>query len=405
MTKKASTLFIFVAILLETLGFGIVIPVFPDVIRRFSSDPSYVSLHYGIFISLYSLMQFFMSPILGGLSDRFGRRPILLISLVGAAADYLFMALASTLPLLYVGRVISGVTGAGMTVASSYMADVSDDSNRSANFGLIGAAFGLGFVVGPMIGGLLSQYGYAAPFFGAAALNLVGFLFGWLVLPESLPKEKRRKIEVSRLNPFLSLKKVLRPSALLVLFWVYFLIYLAGQSHPSIWTLYTQEKFGWSAREVGLSLSFLGVIIAISQAWLTRVLIPKWGEENSLLIGLVFEVIAFIGFAWAPSGIWMYAVLLLFSISGLAGPALQSLISKDVPSEEQGELQGTLISIASVTSIIGPLIYTGAFSEFTKSKTHFYFPGAPYIVAAIICVVALLLYAKKIKKTRRKALP
>lgn len=387
---KAAARFIFVTIFLDALGIGLLIPVFPDVIRRFGTDPAFVSRYFGAFIAVYALMQFLASPVLGSLSDRYGRRPVLLVSLLGAGLDYVLMALAPTLGFLFAGRILSGLTGASMTVASSYMADVSTDKTRSANFGLIGAGFGFGFVVGPALGGLLGHYGPAAPFFAAAVLTLVNFAFGCFVLPESLPPELRRPLELKRLNPFAAVFRILRPSPIALLVWAYLLIYLGGNSHPSIWTLYTEHKFGWTSFQVGLSLSFVGVSIGVSQGWLTRILIPKLGERRSLNFGLFFYILGFALFALATQGWMMYAIMVLFALSGVSGPALQSLISRGTSPSEQGELQGSLISIASLTSIVGPVLYTSLFTAFTAPSAPLEFPGAPYVAASVICLIAYL---------------
>jgi DHA1 family tetracycline resistance protein-like MFS transporter len=389
--RAASVPFIFITILLDAIGMGLLIPVLPDVLRRFSTDPVAVSANYGAFIAVYALMQFVASPVLGSLSDHFGRRAILLLSLFGAAVDYVVMGYAPTMWILFVGRVISGLTGASMTVASSYMADISTDKNRSANFGMIGAAWGFGFIAGPLIGGLLSSDGPTAPFLVAALLNFLNFLFGLFVLPESLTPSRRRKIRYENMNPFKSLRKVLRPSPYTPLIWIYFLLFLAGQVHPANWTLYTQLKFGWSTWQVGLSLSFVGVVVAVSQGWLTRVLIPRMGEEKALTMGVVVYVASFVLFGLATKGWMMYAIIVFFSLSGLALPALQSIVARHVPPNEQGELQGSLVSLGSLSSIIGPVVFTYLFVTFTKPDSPFYFPGAAYVGAAVICAFALLL--------------
>ncbi|HRO68592.1 MAG TPA: TCR/Tet family MFS transporter [Pseudobdellovibrionaceae bacterium] len=389
---RAGAQFIFITMFLDALGIGILIPVFPDVIRRFGTDPGFVSHMFGYFIAVYALMQFLASPVLGSLSDRYGRRPVLLLSLLCAGIDYLVMAFAPTLWILFLGRVVSGLTGASMTVASSYMADISDDSNRSANFGLIGAAFGLGFIVGPALGGLLGGWGPTAPFLLAAAMNLLNFAFGLIVLPESLPEQSRRNVDLKRLNPFKSVIKVLSPSPIMILVWVYFFVYLAGHVHPSIWTLYTQEKFGWSVFEVGLSLSAVGILSAISQGYLTRILIPRWGEVKALEFGLIVYAVSFVLYAVATQGWMIYPILIATFVAGIAGPALQSLISKDVPSQEQGELQGSLISLASLTAIAAPLLYTDLFARFSGPQAGIRFPGMPYIAAALICAISFVLF-------------
>lgn len=392
MNKRAASVpFIFITILLDAIGIGLLIPVLPDVLRRFYTDSTAVSTHYGVFIGIYALMQFLASPVLGSLSDHFGRRAILLISLFGAAIDYVVMAFAPTMLVLYIGRVISGLTGASMTVASSYMADISTDKDRSANFGMIGAAWGFGFIAGPLLGGLLSSQGAEAPFLVAAVLNFLNFLFGLFVLPESLPPSRRRKIRYENMNPFKSLRKVLKPSPYMPLIWVFFLLFLAGQVHPANWTLYTQLKFGWSTWQVGLSLSFVGVVIAVSQGWFTRVLIPRMGEGRALTMGVIVYVISFALFGMASQGWMMYAIMAIFSLSGVAIPALQSMVARHIPADEQGELQGSLVSLGSLSSIVGPLVFTYLFVAFTKPDAAVYFPGAAYIGAAVICLIALVI--------------
>jgi DHA1 family tetracycline resistance protein-like MFS transporter len=395
--KKATVRFIFATILLDALGIGLLIPIFPDLIRHFSADPAFVSQYFGYFISVYALMQFMTSPVLGSLSDRYGRRPVLLLSLLGAGLDYVIMAFSPSLWFLFVGRIISGLTGANMTVATAYMADISDDGNRSANFGMIGAAFGVGFVVGPALGGVLGASDWRIPFLVAASLNLLNFIFGYFVLPESLPVELRRKIELKKMNPLHSLRRFLKPSPILHLIWVYFLIFLAGQAHACMWTLYTQYKFNWTALQVGLSISCVGVSIAVVQGGLTRILIPKMGEWKALYFCILLNSLSYLGFALASEGWMMYALLIPSALAGVGGPALQSLITKEVSPQEQGELQGTLVSLGSLASILGPLLFTTLFTEFTRAGAGLYFPGAAYASAAVICLLSGLLLLPRAK--------
>ncbi len=392
--QQARVAFIFVTILIDAIGLGLLVPVLPDVLRRVVSDPTEVSRSFGAFIGVYAFMQFLASPILGSLSDRFGRRPILLCSLLGASLDYAFMAFAPTLPLLFIGRMISGLTGASMTVASSYMADISNDQNRSANFGMIGAAWGVGFILGPMLGGLLGSLGPLAPFFAAAGLNGLNFLFGLLVLPESLPLDRRRPFGLRNFNPFGSVLKILKPSPIVTLVWIYFLLFLAGQIHPVNWTLYTQTKFGWTAREVGFSLTFVGIVMALSQAFLTRSLIPKFGEIRALTVGLAFYAVAYALYGIANSGWMMYAITATMTLSGMSIPALQSILAKRAGDRNQGELQGSLVSLGSFASILAPILFTTLFVEFTKPGATLFFPGAAYLAAAAISLFALIVWWK-----------
>ena len=389
--RRAAVRFIFVTILLDAAGIGVLIPVLPDVLRRFSSEPAFVSRWFGLFIGVYAFMQFAASPVLGSLSDRHGRRPILLSSLLGAAVDYLFMAFAPTLPLLFVGRAISGLTGARMTVASSYMAAVSDDTNRSANFGMIGAGWGLGFIIGPMLGGMLSSLGPTAPFIAAAALNLLNFVYGLFVLPESLSPERRRKVSAREMNPLRSIARILAPSGFVVFIWLYFLVFLSGQIHPVNWTLYTETKFGWTPWQVGLSLSFVGVMIAIAQGGLTRVIVPYLGERKALTFGLAEYAVSFALFAVASRGWMMYAIVVFFSLSGVTMPALQSILAKHVPADRQGELQGSLVSLGALASILAPLLFTRVFMHYTRPEAATWFPGAAYLCASLISACALTL--------------
>jgi DHA1 family tetracycline resistance protein-like MFS transporter len=391
--RAASVPFIFATVFLESLGIGIIIPILPDLIRRFTTDPDFVSKYLGYFMSVYALMQFVFSPVLGRLADRFGRRPVLLSSIFGSAIDYVIMAFAPNLIILFIGRVISGMTGAAFTVATAYMADISDDSNRSSNFGLIGAAFGMGFIIGPAIGGAISHFGPAAPFLAAALLNLLNFLFGYFVLPESLKPENRRTIEWKQVNPFLSLAKLFSSKSLQLFVWVFILLYLSSNVHPSVWTLYTEAKFGWTAVQVGISLACVGIAMAFVQGYLMRILIPRWGDPKAVLVGTVVGAISFVAMAFATEGWMIYVILIPSALQGISNPALQSMISRQVPADEQGELQGSLMSLASLTAVIAPLMYTYLFAEFNRPTSEIQFIGMPYLIAGVICASSLILLA------------
>lgn len=389
--RKAGLVFIFVTLVLDMVGLGIVIPIMPDVIRRFISDPVQSSQTFGYFISLYAIMQFMASPFLGMLSDVKGRRPVLLVSLLVASMDYLVMGFAPTLSILFVGRMIAGLTGANATVAMSYVADISTDKTRAQNFGTIGAAFGLGFIIGPAIGGLLGHWGPQYPFIAAAVLNFLNFLFGIFVLPESLKPENRTHFEWKKINPFRSLLGIKKAEGFLVLVSVSFLFQLAGQTHPSIWALYTGHRFGWGPKEVGLSLAVVGITAAIVQGGLTRILIPKIGEAMAVLGGGLGYAIAYFLYGFANQG-WMMIVIVIFgSVFYIAHPAMQSIITRKAGSRGQGELQGVLVSLTSLTAVLNPLIVTQLFSHFTDSSQAVTLPGAPYFFASVISLIGWLL--------------
>jgi DHA1 family tetracycline resistance protein-like MFS transporter len=384
---------IFVTMMIDMMGVGLLVPIFPELIRRFSDDPAFVSTWFGYFIASYALMQFLAAPVLGALSDKYGRRPVLLVSLIGAGIDYLIMAFAPTMLILFLGRIVSGITGASMTVSNSYIADISDDGNRAANFGLMGAAFGIGFIIGPIIGGLLGHFNPLYPFIGAAILNLGNALLSYFFLPESLPREHRRPVQSRAMNPFRLVLAVLKPSPILVLVLIFAVLHLATNVHPSNWTLYTEIKFGWTALDVGISLTAHGLIYAISQVYLTRHVVPKIGENRALQIGLALCCIELALFAIAPQGWMMYLIMALFFAGGLAMPCLQSLIARSAPPSEQGELQGSLTAIASLCAVVAPLFFAGLFGHFTAPDAPFYFPGAAYIAAAVLAALGLGLFA------------
>lgn len=394
---KAGMLFICITVTLDMIGVGLVTPSLPEIMRRFLSNESDVSQYFGYFISVYALMQFLASPLLGALSDRFGRRPLLLVSLLMAGFDYVLMAYAPNLEILFIGRILAGLTGASISVAMAYIADISQDHNRATNFGMVGAAFGIGFIIGPAIGGLIGQHGPHYPFLFAAVMNIFNFVFGYFILPESLPKNLRRNFSFKRANPFSSLRSLLRSKNLVALFVVFFLLQLAGLTHPSIWTLYTEYRYGWSITEVGLSLALVGLLSALSQGGLTRIVIPRLGERKTILWGAIAYAVSFIAFGLANQGWMIIPICIVSAVSWVAGPALQSLLTNSTPSSEQGELQGTLVSLGSLAAILSPLITTKLFSSFTQSPEQLHIPGMPYFFAALVCFIAWLVLLRSEK--------
>lgn len=384
--------FIFITMLIDVTGLGIIIPVLPKLIMELSGEGLSSAARYGGWmIFAYASMQFIFSPILGGLSDQYGRRPVLLFSLLGFGIDYIVLGFAPTLAWLFVGRLIAGITGASFTTAGAYIADVSPPEKRAQNFGLIGAAFGLGFIMGPVLGGFLGEYGARVPFFVSAGLTLINWLYGYFVLPESLLPENRRPFEWSRSNPINSLLNLRRYPIVLGLVFPNVLIMIAGFATQSTWTFYCMDKFGWTEKMVGLSLGFVGVMAALVQGGLTRAVIPKLGNYRSISVGLVLYGIGFVLYALADQGWMMFAVTALASLGGIAMPALQGVMSNQVPMNEQGELRGALTSVMSLTSVVGPLIMTQLFGYFTSSAAPIQLPAAPFWLAAALIFSSWLL--------------
>ena len=391
-SKQAAIGFIFVTLLIDTIGFGIIIPVLPNLIIELTRGTTSEAARIGGWLLFaFAIVQFLFAPILGGLSDQYGRRPILLGSLFGFGLDYIFLALAPTIGWLFVGRLIAGALGASFTTAGAYIADISTPEKRGQNFGMIGAAFGLGFIIGPGLGGLLGSLGPRVPFMAAAGLSLLNWLYGYFILPESLKVENRRKFEWKRANPVASLLNLKRYPVVLGLVASLVLIYIASHAVQSNWSYYTIEKFGWGSAMIGASLAAVGILIAIVQGGLIRIIIPAWGQKNSLYIGLALYSIGFVLFAFATEGWMMFAFLIPYCLGGIAGPALQGIISSQVPANEQGELQGALTSLMSVTSIIGPLLMTQLFSAFTGPAAIIYFPGAPMAMGGVLTLLSLIL--------------
>jgi DHA1 family tetracycline resistance protein-like MFS transporter len=390
--SKRAILFIFITLLIDCMGIGIIIPVMPTLIQDLGHANVSEASEIGGWLNVsYAVMQFIMSPILGGLSDRFGRRPILLISLFGLGIDFIFLFLAPTLGWLFVGRIIAGICGASFTTASAYIADVSTEENRAQNFGMIGAAFGLGFIIGPALGSAFSSFGMRVPFLVAAVLSLINCLYGFFILPESLKKENRRRFDWNRANPVGSLLHLRKYPAILGLISALIIIYIAGHAAQSTWIYITIEKFNWTEKLNGYSISFVGVTIAIVQGILIRPAMKKFGKKGCVYIGMCFWIIGMMLFAFANQGWMMFAFMIPYALGGLAGPAIQTITSEQVPANAQGELQGAITSLMSLTSIIGPLLMTGLFAYFTDRSNPVYFPGVPFFAGGILISCSLLI--------------
>jgi MFS transporter, DHA1 family, tetracycline resistance protein len=397
--SKAALTFIFITILIDVIGMGVIIPVIPTLIKQLiNGNLSEASKYGGWLMFSYAIMQFIFAPVLGGLSDRFGRRPILLISLFGLGIDYLFHAFAPTIGWLFMGRILAGIAGASFTTATAYIADVSTPEKRAQNFGLVGAAFGLGFIIGPAIGGIFSSFGPRTPFFIAAGLSLLNFIYGYFFLPESLTIENRRKFNFKRANPISSLISVKRYPVVAGLILSITLLYLASHAVQSNWTFYTMLKFSWSEAQVGFSLAVVGVLIAAVQGGFIRVIIPKLGSNNAVFIGLFLCAFGQLMFAFAPTGLFMLSILVPYALGGIAGPAIQGIISNQVPSNEQGELQGVITGLMSITSIFGPLLMNNLFAFFTKNPDSLYFPGAPFLMGSALIILSIIFVVKPLKK-------
>lgn len=390
--SKAGLLFIFITVVLDCIGLGIIIPVMPSLIRELiHGDLSQASSYGGWLTFCYAFTQFFFASILGNLSDHYGRRPVLLCSLFGFTVNYLIIGFAPSIFWLFFGRLVAGITGASHTVAAAYIADVSTRENKAQNFGLLGAAFGLGFIIGPVIGGVLGHYGPRYPFFAAAGLTFLNFLYGYFLVPESLPKENRRKFHWVNANPIGSFRHIRKYPNIMPLLLCVFLINIAAHAVQSTWSYFTMEKFHWDERMVGYSLGIIGVLLTIVQAGLIRVIIPKLGLPKSIVLGLCLNSISLLAFGLAGTSMMLFAVSVLYVLGGIAGPAIQSSISNSTPANEQGQIQGGLTSIISLTAIIGPLLMTSLFSFFTKKNSPIYLPGAPFYLGAFLALIAVII--------------
>ena len=398
-SQKAALSFIFITLLIDVTGLGLIIPVLPKLIESLVHGNISVVSQWGGFLTFaYAIMQFIFAPIIGALSDKFGRRPVLLLSLLGFGIDYIFLSFAPTIGWLFVGRIIAGITGASFTTASAYIADISSPKDRAKNFGLIGAAFGLGFIIGPVIGGLLGSFGPRIPFMVAAALSLLNALYGYFVLPESLSKENRRQFMWKRANPFGAFMQLKKYPAIGGLVFSFLLVYIAGHAVQSNWTFFSIEKFGWSETIIGLSLGMFGVLIAIVQGGLIRVINPRLGNEKSVYVGLALYALGLLLFAFASQSWMMFLFMIPYCLGGIAGPALQSIITGHVPANEQGELQGILTSLMSATSIVGPLVMTNLFAFFTKPNAPVHFPGVSFLLGSLLMMLSSIVAYSVLKK-------
>jgi len=404
MKARLPFVFIIITMMLNSIGIGLILPVMPNLIADLTGGSiSSAALWGGILATTYAVMQFFMGPTLGNLSDRYGRRPVLLVSLVAMGLDYILLSLAGTIWWLFAGRVIAGITGATFSTASAYVADISAPEKRAANFGLIGAAFGVGFIVGPAIGGFLGEIGPRAPFVAAAIVSLANATLGYFILPETLAPSKRRAFDWTRANPLgalISIRKIPHLTSLIIIF---LLFTISHQVYPSVWSYFTIEKFDFSPKMIGASLATFGFFMALVQGGLIRVIIPKLGEMRTAMWGMalnfvVFIIVAFLGEVWM-----LFALMPLMTIGAVAGPALQGIMSQLVEDDAQGELQGIFASVTGIALILSPITMTSFFKYFTSTEAPYYLPGAPFLASsvlevsamAMLFIVARRIFAKK----------
>jgi DHA1 family tetracycline resistance protein-like MFS transporter len=400
-SRRAGTAFVLVTLLLDALGLGLVIPVVPRLVASFlNNDLGAASHYFGALVSVYAAMQFLFAPVLGGLSDRFGRRSVIFLSLLGAAASNLFSGFAPTLGWLFVGRLIAGITAASFSAANAYISDVTPAEKRAGAFGIVGAMFGLGFVLGPALGGTLGTWGLRVPFFVGAGLNFVNLLYGIFVLPESLAPENRRPFSLARANPVGSLRALARHSIVLGLSGTLMCAFLAQWTLNSVWALYTQSRFGWSVRMVGISLMLVGLGAAFVQGFLVRKVVPRVGQERALFVGLAMSITGHMLFGLADRAWLLLCFVPVLALGRLAEPAVQAIISQKMSASEQGELQGAISSLMGVAAIVGPLIGTNLLATFGPETARVHVPGAPFFASASISMLGLLIAVRVFRATR-----
>jgi DHA1 family tetracycline resistance protein-like MFS transporter len=390
-TRQAGIIFIFVTMFIDILGLAIIIPILPELIGELlGRDASTTGRYLGVIVAVYALMQFLFAPVLGALSDRFGRRPIILISLFGFGIDYLIQGWAPSIGWLFLGRFVAGIMGASITTANAYIADVSTSETRARNFGFVGVAFGLGFTLGPALGGLLGAIHLRLPFFVAAALALINWLYGFFVLPESLAPEHRREVSWRAMNPLASLRRLQVYPLVAGLAVAVFFSSLAQRGMENVWVLHAGYRYGWDTQTNGLTLALVGVMAILAQGLLVRPTVARLGERRTVALGLSVSMLSFLGYGLASDG-WMVLVIVVFgSLAGLAMPAMQGLVAGTVSPSEQGAIQGSLTSLTSLTSIFAPLLFTaGLFSFFTSEAAPFTLPGAPFLLGAVLFGVSL----------------
>jgi DHA1 family tetracycline resistance protein-like MFS transporter len=392
-TRRASTILVLAVVYIDMLGIGLAFPILPRLIQHFvGGDFSRAAWIFGLISSVYALAQFFLAPVLGGISDRFGRRPVILLALLGMGLNYLFMAFAPSLAWLVVGRLIAGGMGATFSTANAYLADITPPEKRAQSFGLIGAAFGFGFITGPALGGYLGDIDLRLPFLFAAALSFANLAGGYFFLPESLAPENRKAFSLARANPFGALREIGRFASLPGLLLIFLLATFANRVAETTWVLFTSYRFGWNGKQIGLSLAMVGVMFVVGQGGLVRVIVPALGERRAILLGLAVSIVVVLSYCFATQG-WMVYPAMTLAIFGwtTAQPAVMSLMSRAVPPNEQGLLQGAVASINSLTTVLAPPFWTGIFAFFVSPQAPMILPGAAFIGSGMVFALALLM--------------
>jgi MFS transporter, DHA1 family, tetracycline resistance protein len=397
--RKHAVVFVAITVLLDAVGFGLIVPVMPALLIELTGESiSRVAIYGGWLAFVYAILQFLFAPVLGNLSDRYGRRPVLLAAIAALGLDYIVLGMAPTLGWLFLGRAIAGIAGASFTPAYAYIADVTPLERRAQNFGMIGGAFGAGFIIGPALGGVLGDLGPRAPFFAAAALSLLNFAYGYFVLDESLPVERRRPFAWRRANPLGALLQVRRHPGVVGLLGAFFLWMVGHQVMPATWSFYTTFRFGWSEGMIGLSLAAVGVVMVTSQMTLLRALIPRLGERRTALMGIVVATVGFIGYGTATVGWMMFAWLTTWFLGAIVTPTTNALMTQRIPADAQGELQGAIASLQSLSAIVGPPLMTYLFSVFSSSRAPIHLPGAAFFAAALLSLVSLGVYLRSTRE-------
>nr|WP_321455205.1 TCR/Tet family MFS transporter [uncultured Cohaesibacter sp.] len=395
--------FAMITVFLDAFGIAFISPVLPDLLEEITgSDLGNAAIYGGYLTFIYAFMQFIVSPILGNLSDSFGRRPILVVSLAALAIDYLVMGFANSLWMLFLGRLIAGIFGATHATASAFISDISSGKQRTRNFGLLGASFGVGFVAGPLIGGWLTTYGIRVPFFAAFLLIFLNFLYGLFIFPESLPEEKRRKFSYKGIDPFKGLAECTRFANIKSLLLALFLFLIADHVYVSVWPYYTREAFEWSSREVGITLAIYGFFHALTQAFLVELILRKYNEITIALVGIISNAATMAFLLFISEGWVIYVFLPFTALGGLTMPGLQTLMTQKVSERNQGQLQGGISSISSLTTILSPLIMTQTFHFFTQDHTAYYHPAGVFGLSALICLLAMLPILRFSKQNKAK---